>query len=320
LITKKRNGTDLPVELSLSEARIKDKWHSIWIIRDISERKWAEEKILLHHKQLQQADKMVSLGLLVSGVAHEINNPNSIALLNIPMLAKSWQSVQPILDRFYKENGDFLVAGLDYSEMKDQIPKLFQEVDESSRRIKDIVKDLKDYARQDNTQTMEFIDINEIVRASVRLTGNQIKSSTSKFMAKYGDDLPTIRGNSQRLEQVIINLLQNSCDALEEKQAAIIIDTGVTDDRQQVYIKVEDEGCGIPPESLDQIADPFFTTKRSKGGTGLGLSVSAGIVKEHNGTISFSSTGKGTVAIISFPATRDNNEDGTARVPPGDGS
>ncbi|MEN8134409.1 MAG: ATP-binding protein [Thermodesulfobacteriota bacterium] len=308
LITKKRDGSDLPVELSLSEARIKDKWHSIWIIRDISERKQAEEKSHFHQRQLIQADKMASLGLLVSGMAHEINNPNSISLLNTPMLAKSWASVSPILERYYAENGDFLVAGLEYSEMKEQIPKLFKELEESSRRIRAIVKDLKDYARQDNTRSMELLDINEIAKTAARLTGNLLKKSSKKFGEKYGAELPPIRGNSQRLEQVVINLLQNSCDALPNNEAAITIETGPTKDGQQVYLKVADEGCGIPPESLHRLTDPFFTTKRRTGGTGLGLSVSAGIIKEHGGKINFSSTDRTTTVTITLPIAEINLE------------
>jgi PAS domain S-box-containing protein len=312
LITKKRDGSDLPVELSLSEARIKDKWHSIWIIRDISERKQAEEKSHFHQRQLIQADKMASLGLLVSGMAHEINNPNSIALLNTPMLAKAWASIGPILERYYADNGDFLVAGLEYSEMREQIPKLFKELEESSKRIRAIVKDLKDYARQDNTRSMELIDINEIAKAATRLTGNLLKKSTKGFVEKYGADLPPIRGNSQRLEQVVINLLQNSCDALPNNEAAITIETGPTRDGQRVYLKVADEGCGIPAASLNRVTDPFFTTKRSIGGTGLGLSVSAGIIKEHGGKINFSSSDRGTTVTITLPiAEIDPDKEGS---------
>lgn len=303
LIAKKSDGNDLPIELSLSEARIKDKWHSIWIIRDISERKQAEEESRLHQRQLIQADKMVSLGLLVSGMAHEINNPNSISLLNTPMLAKAWASVSPILEQYYSENGDFMVAGLEYSEMKVQIPKLFKELEESSKRIRTIVKDLKDYARKDNTKSMELIDINDVAKTAARLTGNLIKKSSKRFVEKYGSSLPPIHGNCQRLEQVIINLLQNSCDALQNNEAPITIKTGQTEDRQHVYLTVEDEGCGISADVLNRVTDPFFTTKRGMGGTGLGLSVSAGIIEEHGGKINFSSTDRGTTVTITLPVT-----------------
>lgn len=310
LITKKSDGSDLPVELSLSEARIKDKWHSIWLIRDISERKQAEKKDRLHQRQLIQADKMASLGLLVSGMAHEINNPNSIALLNTPMLAKAWTSISPILERYYTENGDFQVAGLEYSEMREQIPQLFKELEESSKRIRAIVKDLKDYARQDNTRAMKLIDINEIARAATRLTGNLLKKSTKKFTERYGDKLPPIRCNSQRLEQVVINLLQNSCDALPDNEATLTIETGLTGDGQQIYLQVEDEGCGIPAESLNRVTDPFFTTKRSSGGTGLGLSVSAGIIKEHGGRINFASNDRHTTVTIILPIAETDTDRG----------
>ncbi|MBU0480391.1 MAG: PAS domain S-box protein [Proteobacteria bacterium] len=302
LITTRKNGTEVPIELSLSEARIRERWHSIWIIRDISERKWATEKTRLQQQQLIQADKMASLGLLVSGVAHEINNPNSISLLNTTMLAKSWQSVSPILERYYTENGNFLVAGLEYSEMREQIPRLFHELDESAKRIKAIVKDLKDYARQDSTSLLDRVNINDICETAIRLTGNLLKNSTDNFTVSLSRNIPPIKGNSQRLEQVLINLLQNSCDALENNRSAITVETGA--ENNTVYIRVSDEGCGVPPESINKLTDPFFTTKRNTGGTGLGLSVSAGIIKEHNGTMHITSQkGKGTTVTVSFPTS-----------------
>jgi polar amino acid transport system substrate-binding protein len=157
---------------------------------------------------------------------------------------------------------------------------------------------------------MKLIDINEITRAAARLTGNLLKKSTNRFVEKYGTELPPIRGNSQRLEQVVINLLQNSCDALPNSEAAITIETGPAKGGQQLYLKVEDEGCGIPADSLNRVTDPFFTTKRGTGGTGLGLSVSAGIIKEHGGKINFSSTGRGTTVTITLPVAEAAQEKG----------
>ncbi len=301
LLARRKNQTELPVELSLSEARIKERWHSIWIIRDISERKWAEEKGRSHQRQLIQADKMASLGLLVSGVAHEINNPNSIALLDTPMLSKAWTSVSPILDEYYREHGDFPVAGLDYSEMREQVPRLFRELEESSKRIRTIVKDLKDYARRDPAANLEPIDLNRICRTAVRLTANLLKKHTDHFREDYHSPLPEFRGHSQRLQQVVINLLQNSCEALADRSKAITLTTRMTDDGDSIRIEVRDEGVGIPPEALKQLTDPFFTTKRHSGGTGLGLSVSAGIVKEHGGSINFASSPQGTTVTVTFP-------------------
>ena len=302
LLTTRKDGTEVPIELSLSEARIKDQWNSMWIIRDISERKQAEEKARLQQQQLIQADKMISLGLLISGVAHEINNPNSIAMLNSTMLAKTWESLKPILEEYYVENGDFLVAGIDYSEMREQIPRLLIELDDSTKRIKNIVQDLKDYARQETTQHVTSVNINDVVEAAIRLTYNQIKKAANQFTTDLGADLPPIKGSKQRLEQVVINLIQNSCDALRNGQGSIIITTSYDDNKQTVDVEVKDTGVGIARKDLNKITDPFYTTKRSVGGTGLGLSVSAGIVKEHHGLLQFSSVkGRGTVARVLFP-------------------
>jgi len=305
LITRHKEGSPVPIELSLSEARIKDRWHSIWIIRDISERKRREEQAREQQQQLIQADKMISLGLLVSGVAHEINNPNSIAMLNTAMMTKVWESVRPVLEKHYQEHGDFLVAGIEYSEMRHQVPRLLAELDDSIKRIKGIVQDLKDYARKDTSAHMDLVDINEVVRTAARLMRNRLNKATSRFVMELGQDLPRIKGSSQRLEQVVINLLQNSCEALTSKDQEIRITTRRLDDAT-VELEVYDQGCGIPEASLHQVTDPFFTTKRDLGGTGLGLSVSAGIVKEHGGVMLFrSEPGKYTSAMVRFPVPRD---------------
>ncbi|HIJ89808.1 MAG: PAS domain S-box protein [Desulfobulbaceae bacterium] len=306
LMTRRKDGTEFPIELSLSEARIKDQWNSIWIIRDITERRRAEDESRLQQQQLIQADKMISLGVLISGVAHEINNPNSIAMLNTSMLLKAWESAKPILDGYYTENGDFLIAGIEYSEMRAQIPRLFLELEESTRRIKNIVHDLKDYARQDTTRHMEQITINEIVEAAVRLNQNKIKNATRNFSTDLAPALPSIRGNRQRLEQVLINLIQNSCEAIADQDGAISVASRYVAESDEVEVCVHDQGAGIAPEIMNQITDPFFTTKRSYGGTGLGLSVSAGIIKEHQGRLHFSSSPEtGTTATIFFPAWRE---------------
>lgn len=302
LLAKRMDGSDIPIELSLSATQIKKQWHAIWIVRDISERKQSEKEAELRRHQLVQADKMRSLGLLVSGVAHEINNPNSIAMLNAPMLTRAWQDVSPILDEYYKENGEFIVAGLDYSEMRHQIPQLFSELIDSGKRIKNIVKDLKDYARKDKPTAAEPLDINNIIETAIRLTHNLVNKSTSAFHVELCPHCPELSGNKQRLEQVIINLIQNSCEALTDSHQAITVKSSFDNATSTIVISVHDEGAGMPEETLAQLTDPFFTTKRNSGGTGLGLSVSAGIIKEHGGTLVFqSSPGSGTKAEVRLP-------------------
>jgi polar amino acid transport system substrate-binding protein len=145
--------------------------------------------------------------------------------------------------------------------------------------------------------------------AAVRLNTNKIKNATRNFSTDLAPGLPPIRGNRQRLEQVLINLIQNSCEALPDPDRVITISSRYEAAGDRVEVCVHDQGAGIPAEIINRITDPFFTTKRSYGGTGLGLSVSAGIVKEHQGSLRFSSSPEaGTAATISFPVWREEDE------------
>ena len=263
-------------------------------------------------QELIQIDKMVSLGILVSGVAHEINNPNNIIMLNTPVLREIWEDVLPIADRYYREKGDFAVGGLPYTEIRDEIPELFAAVEKGAKRIKNIVQELKDYSRPQALQNFHKIAINEVVKLALMLVRNMIKRSTSNFSVEYGKDLPLIRGNSQRLEQVMINLIQNACQALTDKEKGVRLATYYDGESDHVIVKVEDEGSGIPDEALPRIMDPFFTTRRGKGGTGLGLAVSEKIVREHGGRIDVKSQpGKGSTFKVLLPTSKKK---GLARV------
>jgi len=135
-----------------------------------------------------------------------------------------------------------------------------------------------------------------------------IMKSTSHFSIEYGKNLPVLRGNFQRLEQVIINLIQNACQALRDIQKGISVSTSYDEKMRGIVVRVEDEGVGIPSEILPHITDPFFTTKPESGGTGLGLSISSRIVKEHGGTLTFTSeVRKGTRAEIFLPVLQSKD-------------
>ena len=132
-----------------------------------------------------------------------------------------------------------------------------------------------------------------------------IKKSTHRFVLDIDDEVPDIRGNFQRLEQVVINILQNACQALPDPNRRIYISTSFDSVSDRVVIICRDEGIGIPKQDLGHVMDPFFTTKRDSGGTGLGLSIASTIVRELRGTIEFSSQpGHGTTVIIRFPAEK----------------
>jgi len=257
-------------------------------------------------QQLMQADKMIALGTLVSGVAHEISNPNNYILLNSEILSRAWKDIDPIIEQHNKENEDFLLAGVSYSEAKKNIPKFISDIHQGAGRIENIVKNLKDFARPIHRDQMERIDVNAVIQSGVNLIGNQIRKFTNKFSVEYNRNLPPIRGNFQRLEQVIVNLLLNSSQALSDKNKGIFVSTGYQKNSGHIQIQVKDEGEGISSVNLAQITNPFFTTRRDSGGLGLGLPICSTIIKDHGGQLRFDSKpGKGTTAIIVLPISPD---------------
>ena len=304
-----KDGTKKFVELSVTLMRDSEGQPIGFrgVARDITERKNAEEQAKIHQQQLMQASKMVALGTLVSGVAHEVNNPNNFIMLNSPILKEAWDNAMPILEKYYEDNGDFILGGMKYTEMRENIPSLFSGISDGAKRIKQIVDDLKNYVRDNTADLDQTVDINEVLKSAVSLLSNMIKKSTNRFSIEYGNNLPLLRGNFQRLEQVMINLIQNACQALPDTQKGIFISVESIKEKSSIVTKVRDEGMGIPAETLLNITDPFFTTKHESGGVGLGLSISSKIVEEHGGTLKFESEiGSGTTVEITLPVDQNN--------------
>ncbi|MCP4717863.1 MAG: PAS domain S-box protein [Desulfobacteraceae bacterium] len=267
-----------------------------------------QEKI--RTRQLEQAGKMVTLGILVSGMGHEINNPNQYIGLNTPLLARVWKDVEKLLDKEYEINGDFFLGGVKYSLARNKIPGLFEGIIQGSRRIKSIVADLKNYSRQDASGQDNKVYINSVVKHSLTLLANQIKKSTNNFKVDYSSQKPMIKGNFQQIEQVIINLVQNACEALTQKNQSLKIIIDIDKKTRSVLIEIKDQGQGIKAEDIDHITDPFFTTKRSCGGTGLGLSISEKIITEHRGKLIFlSEPDRGTRMKVLLPLLKSNKRE-----------
>lgn len=270
---------------------------------EIERRKKAAEELKLQQQKLVQADKMAALGILVSGVAHEINNPTGLILLNLPTLSGIYIDILPILEDYYQKNGDFLIAGLPYSQIRREIPLMLDEMQDAAKRIKRIVEDLKHFSRRSDVKYDEDVDINTVVQTSMRLVENAVKKATEHFKTSLGRNLPPVKGNAQRLEQVVVNLILNAAQALPAPDCGIFITTFYETSTNSVIIQVCDEGVGISPDDMHHLTDPFFTTKRETGGTGLGLAISDGIVREHGGSMHFQSLlGEGTTVIVRLPA------------------
>jgi PAS domain S-box-containing protein len=166
----------------------------IEIFMDITEMRRSEKEAELRRMKLMQAEKMASLGVLVSGVAHEINNPNNFIMLNAPILLDVWKSSLPAIERHAAENPGFSLAGIPYDEMKALVPQLFKSIFDGAERIKGIVAGLKDYARQEIPEPNASRDVNEAVKTSLVLLSNMIKK------APEGSAYPTA-GTSPRAWQ-----------------------------------------------------------------------------------------------------------------------
>ena len=304
--------TRIPVEMSLSLLKDDDRPSGILIsARDITEKKRAAEQKRLHQEQLFQASKMASIGTLVSGVAHEINNPVATVLLNAPIVEKVWQSTAPILEDHCQKNGSLKIGGMDYTLLHERMPKLLSSISDGARRVKKIVGDLKDFARQSPPEMTDMLNINTAVEKAISLVSNLIKKSTNNFAVHYQSDIPTFRGNTQRIEQVVVNLLVNACQALPDNERPIRVYTGYDAVRNTVSIEVHDQGIGMSAETVKRIKDPFYTTKRDMGGTGLGLSISDKIVRDHGGTLDFfTDLEMGTTAKVSIEIGSKSIEEG----------
>lgn len=270
---------------------------------DVTERRKAEELARQQEQKLIQADKMATLGVLVSGVAHEINNPNNFIILNSDNLTDIWKDLRPILQKYREQHGDFMLAGLHYDEIQEEVQPLISGISEGAKRIKNIVQNLKDFARQEPGDKNQMVPVSAVVDAAILILGSLIKKSTDRFSFISGEGIPPVKGAFQKIEQVVINLISNACQILTSRNQAVSVATSYARERGRVIITVSDEGPGIHPENMKHIMTPFFTTKRDSGGTGLGLAISYNIIKDHGGDLSFESTlGKGTIATVSLPA------------------
>ncbi len=277
----------------------------VHVCRDITEHKRIEDEKKAIQAKLIQTNKMTSLGLLVSGMAHEVNNPNNSIKFSAHVLARTWNDMLPILDEYSRSEGDFVIGGHQYSQIREALPQLISGITESSRRIEGIIKNLRDFVRKGQADISMQTDINRIVSVSASILNNQIKMHTNFFKMELDEDVPPVRGNSQQLEQVVINLIMNALQSLPDKERIVRVATSFDEAPGQAVIRVSDTGCGMPDEVKGRLFEPFFSTKLDSGGTGLGLAISNVIIKDHSGVLEFESEpGKGTTAIVRLPVIR----------------
>jgi signal transduction histidine kinase len=237
-----------------------------------------EEVQALYKESLQlvtQAEKLASIGRLAGGVAHEINNPlmvilgrAELALMDVPEGHASAADLEIIISE--------------------------------TKRIANIVKNLLRFSRQDQQESLLPVDVNETVDRAVELTRYQLTVENILVETRYAPDLPTVMGNAGQLQQVFTNIIINAYQAMGMHGGRLLIETGRAADH--VEVRFSDSGCGIPSDHLKRIFEPFYTTKAEHEGTGLGLSVSYGIIADHGGSITVDSVvGAGSQFTVRLP-------------------
>ncbi len=270
----RKDGTEFPMDLAVSEVPSKDKRLFAGIVRDMTER-------ILLEEQLVQSAKLAAVGRLISGIAHEVNNPVSIIKLHIASVMQNIES----------------------QKLPEDLIETLKVIQRQNDKIGQIIAGLQAFSRQ-GYFSPDWINVNQTVHTALRLVENTLQNQDIVYQAELEDSLPKVFLDPIRIEQVLLNLFNNAIEAMPGGGILTISTTLETDqtDEDWLVIRVRDTGTGIEEDYLAQLFDPFFTTKEVGEGTGLGLSVSYGLIQEHGGRIEVSSQpGKGSEFQIYLP-------------------
>jgi PAS domain S-box-containing protein len=274
---RRKDGTEFPVEISLSHVAAPYGGVAIAFITDITERKRLEVQLQHQREVLYQNEKLAALGTMAAGIAHEMNNPLGIMTTRIELMLMDAKDQQ----------------------LPGQVLEDLEVLHRASQRVARIAASLRSFARHTPGDRVP-LDLNTVVEESVKLLQKPMAADNVQIVASLDRALPPILGDANTLHQVLMNLLTNAREAMPHG-GQIRLETGPAARPGWVRLLVADTGTGISAEEVSKIFDPFFTTKST--GTGLGLSVTYGIIQEHGGTVDVESRpGAGTTFIISLPA------------------
>ncbi|MBF0595188.1 MAG: HAMP domain-containing protein [Candidatus Omnitrophica bacterium] len=312
-------GTDEISDLARSFNNMSDRLRITTVSRDelvveVEQRRRLQKSLETTRDQLVQSEKMASIGQLAAGVAHEINNPSGFVGCNLEVLETYVQSYLK-LAAFTKEMETAVKSGtmaevvivmerlktyeesVNFDYIVEDSQKLLKQSRDGIDRIGRIVADLKTFSHENAQWQEEQVKVEDVLEMALSVSYNELKYRID-LRKEYGDT-PLIFCNSQKMAQVLLNLLVNAAQAIPEKG---VIGLKTYQNDKYVCVDVSDSGCGIPPENLKKIFDPFFTTKPVGKGTGLGLSISYELVKKQGGELRVSSVvGVGTTFTVMLP-------------------
>jgi PAS domain S-box-containing protein len=293
-------GPGVPVEVAASRTLWMGAPARVAVIRDISARRRREERARERLQDLMRTDKLVTLGVLAAGMAHEIAGANQAILSEITLLQRACPELLAVLGEGCTEG--YLLGGLDQATFRLRLPRLLSAVADAARHIDSVVQNLRAFSRERPQAPESDVDVNAAVRSAIELVSTAITRATESFAARMAEDLPPVRGNAQKIEQIVVNLVLNACQSLADRTRRVSVSTRCEKNGERVAIEVADQGVGISRESMGRLARLFYTTRQAQGGTGLGLYIVQSIVDEHGGTLEFDSQpGSGTKATVRLP-------------------
>lgn len=265
-----------------------------------------EEKRRMMAK-LIQTNRMTSLGLLISSLAHNINTPNGAIKLAAQHLDRSWRDALPILEQATKEEGEFHVGGLPFGMARDEIIGASESILCNALKVEQVIRDLRAYNVGEKSRFTNGVSVNTVVSEALTIIRAHGRQGEVTILTEISPDLPSITGNKYQLEQVVVNLLMNAMQATAGRNGVVKVITGFSRSNGEVRISVSDQGVGIPPEVRKHLFEAFYSTRIESGGSGLGLYISKFIVSEHKGSIAIESEpGAGTVVTIRIPVNQDH--------------
>jgi PAS domain S-box-containing protein len=279
-----KDGTLIPISLNAAiiyEGGIETA--TMGFFHDLREALRMKKELERTQIQLLQSEKMASLGKLAAGVAHQLNNP----LGGITLFARLM---------------------MEEYELEDGARKDLNRILKDAERCRDTVKELLEFARQTRHE-MRPLDVNRAIARTLFLLENQTLFQNIEVARKLSADIPTVRGDTQQVNHMFMNIILNAAQAMEG-HGTLSVATRLSDDGKRVVIEIADTGPGIPKDILPHIFEPFFTTKEEGEGTGIGLSLVYGIVENHDGQIrAVNNTPCGTRFIIELPLSTPEDEE-----------
>lgn len=254
-------------------------------------------------RQLIQSEKMASLGILVSSIAHEINNPNSFVTFNIPILREYLEALIVIADAYAEKQPEFELFHMTYAEFRKDVFNLVDNIEHGASRISTFVSNLREFSQSNGDRQKVMLELPVVLDKVLSICRSQIKKHVKTFKTDLPANLPPVYADEYSLEQVLLNLIVNAVQAMDKKDSSVLLRASSGRNwRDHTIIEVIDNGCGIDQKTRERIFDPFYTTKSAAEGTGLGLYVCHNLIESLGGRIDVETRpGEGSTFAVYLP-------------------